>query len=325
MILVFFGRDLRLPGRGVHNYEVPEAFPVIPVVGDVLALGDGTPSFVRFCIPPAPIQGRVVLSHGVSEHGGRYEHVMQALAQKGIASAIADHRGHGQSASGGLALTHALPPLADDLHVVRGALVERAGEGPVLLWGHSMGGLVALLHLAQAQSKYVAAVLASAATVIPPYVPKVLIKLANRIAKASPAMPLLPSNGTDHLTRDPQMAQRTQEDPLMYTGGMRAATGAGILNAILQVPSLAPKVRLPVLVTHGDQDKVMPVQGSRDLHARLGSMDKTLRIYEGWVHELHNDLGRAQYLDETIAWIERQFAASSSRSRGPTFVEHASP
>lgn len=275
------------------------------VVSDVLGLRDGIPSFVRYCQPEGPIVGRVLLSHGVSEHGGRYEHVMQALAARGWASAIADHRGHGRSATSSLALTHDLQLVADDLGELRRAFVDRVGEGPVLLWGHSMGGLVALLHLAKEQSHYAAAVFASAATFIPPHVPKLLVKLANRLAKASPSLPLLPSNGTGHLTRDPEMAKKAAEDPLMYKGGMRAATGVSILNGIRQVETLAPKLRLPLLITHGDKDKVMPVEASRNLYAKVGAMDKTIRIYPGWVHELHNELGRAEYLGETINWMQR--------------------
>lgn len=275
------------------------------VVSDVLALRDGVPSFVRYCQPEGPIVGRVLLSHGVSEHGGRYEHVMQALAARGWASAIADHRGHGRSATSALALTHDLQALADDLGDLRRAFLARVGEGPVILWGHSMGGLVAILHLAKEQSNYAAAVLASAATFIPPHVPKVLVKLANRLAKATPKLPLLPGNGTGHLTRDPLMAKKASDDPLMYKGGLRAATGASILNGIQQVEALAPKLRLPLLITHGENDKVMPVQASRNLHAKAGAMDKTIRLYPGWVHELHNELGRAEYISETIGWMER--------------------
>lgn len=273
------------------------------LVSDVLRLKDGTPSFVRFCRPRGEIVGRVLLSHGVSEHGGRYEGVMRSLARAGWASAIADHRGHGRSASASLALLHDLQEIADDLADVREALTLRMGSGPIVLWGHSMGGLAAILHLVKEQRHYAAAVLASAATAIPPHVPSLLIKIARRIAKATPALPLLPAGNTAQLTRDNEMAKMAQNDPLRHHGGMRAATGLAILDGILAIASMGPKIRLPVLVTHGSADRVMPVSASREFFTKIGSMDKTLRVYEGWEHELHNELGRAQYIQEVREWM----------------------
>lgn len=290
------------------------------VTSDVIALPDGTPSYTRFCIPEGKIQGRVVLSHGVSEHGGRYEHVMRAMAKRGWASVVSDHRGHGRSSGHLLALSPDMELLAADLDVARAQLFERTGSGPCLLWGHSMGGLIALLHLAKSQSEYQAVVLSAAATQIPKYVPRALVKFADGIAKRVPSLPAIPAGGATHLTRCPEMIERTEQDPLMYKGGMRAGTGAGILRGILQVRDLAPRVRLPVLLTHGDQDKVMPVEASRELYQQLGSMDKTLRIYEGWLHELHNERERDLYLKETLDWMQSHFVLST-----PSGIESSRP
>lgn len=287
------------------------------MTSDVVVLADGVPSFTRFCIPKGEVKGRVVLSHGVSEHGGRYEHVMREMSKRGWASVVADHRGHGRSSANVLALSPDMQLLADDLNTAREQLLARTGSGPCVLWGHSMGGLIALLHLAKSQSQYQATVLSAAATLIPKYVPRALVKFANSIAKRVPSLPSVPAGGAEHLTRCPEMMQRTREDPLMYKGGMRAGTGAGILRGILQVKELAPRVRIPALLTHGDQDKVMPVEASRELYRMLGSMDKTLRVYEGWVHELHNERDRSIYLQETLDWIQGYFISPSSPQLDP--------
>lgn len=296
-----------------HNWGVSTALADPVVTPDVVALRDGVPGFSRVCLPKGSIQGRVVLSHGVSEHGGRYEHVMRAMAERGWASVIFDHRGHGRSSSGLLAMSPDMQLLADDLDAAREHLLSFTGPGPCVLWGHSMGGLVALLHLAKAQSQYQAAVLSAAATQIPKYVPRALVKFANRLAKRVPTLPAIRASGAEHLTRCPEMIERTVQDPLMYSGGMRVGTGAGILRGILQVDALAPRIRLPMLVAHGDQDKVMPVDASRELYRKLGSMDKTLRIYEGWLHELHNERDRVRYLKETMDWIDAQFVSATSQ------------
>lgn len=307
--------DLRVCALPRHTGTVSGSAHNHPITSDVLNLDCGTPLFVRFCLPEGTIKGRVILSHGVSEHGGRYEHVMRALAQRGWASAIADHQGHGRSSTT-LALSPDLSRLAQHLTPVREALRERAGDGPFVLWGHSMGALVSLLHLADSQAAYQGAVLASAATKIPEHVPPALVRFADRLARWIPSVHLLPGNSCERLSRDPEMIERTKQDPLMHKKGMRAATGAAILGAILKVPEIAPKIRLPVLLTHGDQDKVMPVQASRELYPKLGSMDKTLRIYEGWVHELHNEAGREEYLRETLDWIELRFEEATAALSG---------
>lgn len=284
-----------------------------PVVScDVIALSDGVPSFARFCIPKGEIKGRVLLSHGVSEHGGRYAHVMRAMARRGWASAVLDHRGHGRSSSGTLALSPNMQPLADDLDTAREELLARTGPGPCLLWGHSMGGLIALMHLTKSQAKYQAAVLSAAATQVPKYVPRALVKFADRIAARVPKLPAVPGGGATFLTSCEEMQEKTRQDPLMYKGPMRAATGAGILQGILSVQDEVSRIRLPVLLTHGDKDKVMPVEASRELFRNIGSMDKTLRVYEGWLHELHNERERELYLTETLDWMEPHFSVPTS-------------
>ena len=278
----------------------------ISVAFDVLHGQGEPPLFYRYCCPQQTIRGRVLLVHGVSEHGGRYEHVMRALAERGIASVIGDHRGHGRNATL-LGYSPDLQILADDVHRFRRRLRALTGAGPLSLWGHSMGGLVSLLHLAEAQEHYDSAVLASAAATIPDHIPDWLIRAAPQLARRVPKLGVLRHSHPEWLTRDEKVLAATATDPLVYRGRMRAATGAAILKAMRRVGSLLQAIRLPVLITHGDDDHIVPVRAAYELEKSIGSRDKTLRIFDGWRHELHNEIDRASYIRDVINWIESRW------------------
>lgn len=286
------------PSRAVPRGRI--GFDVLP------GSSEGGPLCYRYFIPEGPIQGRVLLVHGVSEHGGRYEHVMRHLGGLGIASLIGDHRGHGRNTQH-LAWSPDMQRLAADLGAFRAMLIQLSGEGPLSIWGHSMGGLVTLLHLCHHQHEYQSAVLSSAASGIPERIPKTLIHLAPILGRLLSRVGIMAPNRVHRLTRDPEIRARTKADPLMYSQGMRAGTGAAILRGIRRIQPCLPSIELPVLITHGDDDTIVPVELSFRLRDLIGSSDKTLRIYSGWQHELHNEIERDSYLQEVSSWLSSRW------------------
>jgi alpha-beta hydrolase superfamily lysophospholipase len=73
---------------------------------------------------------------------------------------------------------------------------------------------------------------------------------------------------------------------------------------LAQIPSLCARIKIPTLVVHGSADAICPIEGSRELLEKLGASDKTLRVFEGGFHELHNDLCKEEYFEFLLKWIQ---------------------
>ena len=113
-------------------------------------------------------------------------------------------------------------------------------------------------------------------------------------------------NGLDvkDISRDPQEVKAYSEDPLV-SSRITARFGAEFIDAISRVQGNANGIRLPLLIFHGEDDHIIPVQGSTDYFSRIDFEDKTLKIYDGGYHEPHNDLQRLEVFDDVEQWLEK--------------------
>jgi alpha-beta hydrolase superfamily lysophospholipase len=234
----------------------------------------------------------VVIAHGYGEHIGRYEHVAAALAQHGAAVYGLDHIGHGRS-EGERALIVDFGPVVDDLHM----LVDRVRADhpglPIVLIGHSMGGLIATRY-AQQYGDGIAALVLSAPLVGNPGTGALL---------ALEPLPEIPIDPTV-LSRDELVQKAYATDPLIYHGGFKRATLAAMAAALLDAALDAQLVRGPVLWQHGEDDQLIPLAGSRRLIEQLRNAQVTARHYPGARHEIFNELGRDEILEDTARYID---------------------
>src|ERR671933_1147826 len=147
----------------------------------------------------------VVLVHGYGEHIGRYEHVAEALLAHGSTVVGPDHIGHGRSA-GERVLVESFEPIVDDLYAMVQA--ER-GDLPVVMVGHSMGGLIAIRYAQRHRADLAGLVLSGPAVGLGPVMQEWL---------AAPELPSDPLDATA-LSRDPAVGEAYVADPLVYHGG----------------------------------------------------------------------------------------------------------
>ena len=110
-----------------------------------------------------------------------------------------------------------------------------------------------------------------------------------------------------YLTRSPAVKEAYMADPLNYLEGTRARTGAEMLKAIKRNSGIFKKISLPLLVLHGDGDRLTMPGGSKKLHRDASSKDKTLHLYPGLYHELIHEPEKDQVMKDIGDWInERQ-------------------
>lgn len=244
----------------------------------------------------------VVLAHGYAEHARRYDHVAQRFGAAGLITYALDHRGHGRS-GGRRVWLRRLSDYTDDLAtLVDIAARDHPDLGRVVV-GHSMGGGIALAYGARHPDGYVAMVLSGPAVAAQLQAARPVAMIGKAVGAIWPSVPTIKLD-TDAISRDPDVVARYKSDPLVHQGPVPA----GITRALLQVgenqPRLAARLTAPLLIVHGEQDRLIDVRGSRMLAENVSSHDVALKVYPGLYHEVFNEPEKDRVLDDVTSWIE---------------------
>jgi acylglycerol lipase len=250
---------------------------------------------------PAEITGVVVLCHGLAEHGGRYAHVGKRFAADGYAVYANDHRGHGKS-DGTRANIVRMSTVVADLETMIRNVAQRHPDVPMFLYGHSMGGLIALAYATGRPAALDGLVLSGVAMDIARGKPFERIG-AKVISTLAPNLGLLTLDATT-VSRDPQVVRDYDNDPLNYRGKIRSRTASEMLATAAAIPAKLPALRTPMLVMHGTADRLTRPAGSELVAERAGSADLTLKLYEGWYHELHNEPEQQTVFTDVVRWLK---------------------
>lgn len=260
--------------------------------------------------PAAPL-AVVHITHGLGEHAGRYAHVAQRLNALGFAVRAHDHFGHGLSSGARGGLPNELR-LVDDLAL----LIDDARAAypglPVVLLGHSMGGLVAASFVARGVRPVNALVLSSPA--LSPTLSaaqKGLIAVLSRLAPG-----LRVGNGLDaqDLSHDPSVAPAYLSDPLNHDRiGARLARflaeeGARVMGA-------APQWPVPTLLLYAGADRLVRPEGSRAFAAAAAPSGQVQAIaFEQHFHELFNELDAQPVFEALEQWLGARFGFDARRA-----------
>ena len=119
--------------------------------------------------------------------------------------------------------------------------------------------------------------------------------LANTLGRIAPGLPVeqLPA---DAVSRDPAVVAAYENDPLVHHGKLPAGIAKALMGVGKTMPQRAAALTAPLLVVHGEEDKLIPVQGSRHLMECVGSNDAHLKVYPLLYHEVFNEPERAVVL-----------------------------
>jgi len=249
-------------------------------------------------------RAHLLLVHGIAEHAGRYPHVASQLARAGIAMHAYDQRGFGAS-GGHRAYVDRWSQYHDDVED-RLAEVRSAAAGlPVVLYGHSMGGLITLGYVLADPPRPLPDLLVLSAPAIDAIVPAWKRRLAPVLAATVPRFALANKIRRGSLSGDPAIEAAYHADPLAVHR-TTAGLGAALLreqDRVKRVLASGELLPLTTYVLHGTDDPVIPEWATRSLEGRA---NVTRRVYEGLHHETHNEPSGTAVISDTIAWIERQ-------------------
>ena len=251
--------------------------------------------------PETPPRAVVVLSHGLGEYARRYDHVAQCFGDAGLVTYALDHRGHGRS-DGKRMLVRDISEYTGDFDTLVGiASREHPGLKCIVL-GHSMGGGIVFAYGVERPDNYDMMVLSAPAVAAQELVSPLMTIAAKVLGVLMPGLPVQELD-VEAISRDPAVVAAYNEDPLVYHGKVPAGVGRALLEVGETMPQRAPALTAPLLVVHGDADRLIPVDGSRRLIECVGSTDVELKVYPGLYHEVFNEPERAQVLGDVVSWI----------------------
>jgi alpha-beta hydrolase superfamily lysophospholipase len=252
--------------------------------------------------PETPARGVVVLCHGYAEHARRYDHVAERFGQAGLITYALDLRGHGRSGGKRVYLRN-ISEYTADFHTLVGLATGAHPGLPIIVLGHSMGGGVVFTYGVEHPDDYTAMVLSGPAVYAQDAVSSFMIGVAKIVGSILPGLPVenLPA---DAVSRDPAVVAAYESDPLVHHGKLPAGIGKALIKVGETMPQRASALTAPLLVVHGEQDKLIPVDGSRRLMECVASTDAHLKVYPELYHEVFNEPERALVLDDVTSWIE---------------------
>jgi alpha-beta hydrolase superfamily lysophospholipase len=242
-----------------------------------------------------------VLVHGLAEHAGRYPHVASRLAGAGITTHAFDLRGFGES-SGHRAYVDRWSQYHDDLEDRLAEVRSAAGGLPVVLYGHSMGGLIALGYVLADPPRPLPDLLVLSAPAIDAAVAPWKRMLAPVLGATVPRFAVANRIPKGALSSDPAVEAAYRADPL-NAHGTTGRLGAALLREQDRVKRALERggpLPLATYVLHGADDPIVPEAATRSLEGRA---NVTRRVYPGLHHETHNEPSGAAVVDDTIAWI----------------------
>jgi alpha-beta hydrolase superfamily lysophospholipase len=242
----------------------------------------------------------VVIHHGLADHSDRYAGLAERLVRAGYAVWAFDMRGHGRSA-GPRAAVDSIDDLLDDLGGFLALVREREPGLPVVLYGHSLGGLATALYAIERHPEVAGVILAAPGIAFDaPPIQAAVIQVAAALAPSAPILAV--PHGA--FSRDPAVVAELDHDPLIAQDDGPARTARAAIDGVARVWAHPEALTAPLLVVHGTADQVTAPSGSRDLVARAGASDRTLRLYDGLHHDLLHDPGGDQVAADLVAWLD---------------------
>ena len=227
----------------------------------------------------------LIFLHGFGEHSGLYHRYAAELGAHGVELWAIDHRGHGLS-DGERGIVGSYDSVVADARSLTALALERSPGLPLVIGGHSLGSLGALLAALDEPDRYVAAVISGAPLSPLPW----LAEAAGSVSEEPFSLEL------DALSSDPFYRDELANDPLAFT----EADVVGVLGALFtpawqRLDAQAGDIRLPVLAVHGVNDPIAPLSGVTGWQSRIS--DFRIEVIDDAAHDVLNEAAHLRVAD----------------------------
>jgi len=264
---------------------------------------DGLELFFRSWEPEGATKAVVCFVHGLGEHSGRHAHIGKAFSEAGFALVTFDLRGHGKS-GGQRGHFPSFQAVMDDIHGLIQQGSERFPGLPVFLYGHSLGSLLVLNYATFHQHSLAGVIVTGAGLRSPVLEQKAKVTLSKALGRLLPTVTIPTGLDPETISRDPEVVRAYQADPLVH----KVVTLSGVLVGISAVDRAfahAAEFPVPLLLMHGTADRLTYPRGSQEF-ADLVPENVTLKFWDGFYHELHNEPEQDEVFAFIIDWMNAQ-------------------
>jgi len=252
--------------------------------------------------PDGYVKAVLLIVHGLGEYCGRYMNVVNHFVPLGYAFYGLDHIGHGKS-DGKREMVDRFEDYTNTLSTYVNMVKGWQPGRPIILLGHSMGGLIAAHYLLDHQVDFKGAVISAPGIKIPANISPVTITMGKILSSIAPKTGILGLDATG-ISRDPEVVKAYVNDPLVFHGKTPARLAAEMLKAMQRVTAEAGKITLPFITLQGTADRLVDPGGAQMLYDKASSKDKVLKFYEGFFHEVFNEPERAIVLKDVETWLK---------------------
>ena len=249
--------------------------------------------YYRHWSTPDPTAALVFL-HGFGEHTGLYHRYAAELGVHGIDLWALDEIGHGLT-EGERGHFGSLDSLVQNAKTLTDLVRDESSNLPLILAGHSLGGLVAVLTALDDPSAYAGVVVSGA-----PLSPLAWLQEA-----AGETLNLDP----EALSSDPFYLDQLETDPLAFTSGdIVELLSAALPAAWERLDAELPGLRVPLLAVHGKEDQVAPLDGVTRWQERLPSLQ--IEVIDGAGHDVLNEVAHRRVADTVASFVVKRRAGA---------------
>jgi acylglycerol lipase len=260
----------------------------------------GLKIFYRSWEPSSPLRGVMILVHGFNSHSGYYLWTAERLVSRGFAVYALDHRGRGKS-DGERYYVEKASHYVDDVSTLVQLAKREQPSLPVFMLGHSAGGVISCSYALDHQAELAGLICESFAFQV--YAPDFALAALKGLSHLAPHAHVLKLK-TEDFSRDPRVIENMLRDPLLANEVQPTLTVAEMVRADERLNREFSTLTLPVMILHGTADKVTRPSGSQLFFDKAGSLDKTLKLYEGHYHDLLNDTDRELVMNDILNWLQ---------------------
>ena len=259
-------------------------------------------------LPNKKIKLAIGIIHGLGEHSSRYDSFAKYFCKRGYGVYSIDLIGHGNS-EGKRGHINNFKKLINDSEEMFINIRKENLNIPMVMFGHSLGGCIALNYLCENQSKEINLAIISSPwlkTVLEP--PKFILYIQKILVGLFPSLTLNNRLNPYDLSKDTDIVKKYIEDPLVHNR-ISLKMFSEVNKAITQIENDSKKINIPILFVHGKKDKIISFKGTENISNKINK--SKFILYESIFHEPHNDLEKNKVLDNYSSFIKNNIDLNS--------------
>ena len=266
---------------------------------------DNTSLYYQNWRPEGEVKGVVLIIHGILEHSGRYMNVVNKLVPAGYSVWAFDHRGHGKS-GGTRAYVKRFEVFLDDVDSFVSLVKKEEKSDKIHLLGHSMGSLIAAHYVSRTNNKdgFKSLILSGTGAATGPDISGAVLFVSKILSVFLPKIRVPAGTDPNFISHDKAVVDAYVNDPLIELK-VTPRIAVEVVKGVNQMLKIAPNIKIPTLMQIGSEDRAFSPDSWNPLFESIGAEDKEFKIYEGFRHEVYNEIEREKALTDLLEWLNR--------------------